>query len=184
MSLDTGQKPKKLEKNPRRDPRGPSRRYWLLKSEPGCFSFADLQAAPGDVQAWDGVRNYQARNLLRDEIRRGDGVLFYHSGIKTPAIVGIAQVTREGYPDHTARDPRSDHFDPRSSEENPRWYMVDVRALVALPHPLHLDELRRHPVLAGMEVVRRGNRLSVQPVTAAQWQAVLEMVGLADPLSE
>jgi predicted RNA-binding protein with PUA-like domain len=162
----------------------PERRYWLMKSEPGCFSFADLSAAPKQTQPWDGVRNYQARNLLRDEVQRGDGVLFYHSNVKSPAIVGIAQVVRAGYPDHTARDPRSDHFDPGCTEEDPRWYMVDVRALVQLPQSLTLDALRGNPDLDGMEVLRRGSRLSVQPVTAAQWRAVLAMAGLPDPLSD
>jgi len=161
----------------------PSRSYWLMKSEPNCFSIADLAASPNGVSPWDGVRNYQVRNLLRDTVAVGDGVLFYHSGIPEPAIVGLARVVRSGYPDHTALDPRSDHFDPRASDENPVWYMVDVQYLDALAHPLTREDLRRHPVLSQMEVLKRGNRLSVQPVTEKQWRAVLEISAIDDPLS-
>lgn len=156
-----------------------------MKSEPTCFSFDDLKNCPGGVDHWDGVRNYQARNLLRDEIRIGDGILFYHSNTKEPAIVGIAQVVRSGYPDHTALDPRADHFDPKASEENPIWFMVNVRYVTPLSRSLSREELRRHPVTAGMEVMRKGNRLSVQPVSEPQWRAVLELGGLLnDPLEE
>ncbi|MBE0501643.1 MAG: EVE domain-containing protein [Desulfuromonadales bacterium] len=152
------------------------RRFWLMKSEPDCFSFDDLlNDHPDRVTSWDGVRNYQARNLLRDEIQVGDGVLFYHSNIKQPAIVGIASVVRAGYPDHTALDPRSDHFDPRASEEKPIWYMVDLQAVAPLPFPLTREALRQHPVLSGMDVLRRGNRLSVQPVTAQQWLSIQKL---------
>lgn len=157
-----------------------TRRYWLMKSEPGCFSFADLENRPNGTEHWDGVRNYQARNFLRDEIKAGDGVLFYHSNIKEPAIVGLARVVREGYPDHTALDPRSDHFDPRASEENPLWFMVDVQYVAPLPHPLTRSELQAHPVLRGMDVLKKGNRFSVQPVRPEEWQAVLEIAGLQD----
>ncbi len=164
------------------DPTGISQeRFWLMKSEPDCFSFDDLAARPDGIESWDGVRNFKARNLLRDEIRVGDGVLFYHSSIAEPAIVGIARVVRSGYPDHTALDPRSDHFDPKASPEHPIWYMVDVQHVAPLTHPLTRDDLRRHPVLAGMEVLRKGNRLSVQPVTAEQWRTVLEVGGVRDP---
>lgn len=160
-----------------------ARRYWLMKSEPDCFSFSDLRDRPDRTEHWDGVRNYQARNLLRDELTPGDGVLFYHSNIPRPHIVGIAEVVRGGYPDHTALDPRSDHFDPRAGESNPIWYMVDVRYVAPLPQPLDREALRRHPVLQGMDVLRKGNRLSVQPVTAGQWRAVLELAGISDPLA-
>ena len=159
------------------------RRFWLMKSEPDCFSFDDLKRAPDQTTHWDGVRNYQARNLLRDEIRSGDGVLFYHSNISQPAIVGLAQVVRDGYPDHTALDPRSDHFDTRASENKPIWFMVDVQYAADLARPLTRDMLRNHPVLSGMDVLRMGNRLSVQPVTEEQWQAVLEMGGAQDPFA-
>ena len=153
-------------------------RYWLMKSEPGCFSIEDLEHSPGQTASWDGVRNYQARNLLRDEIRVGDKVLFYHSSCAEPAIVGLAEVVRGGYPDHTAQDPRSEHFDPKATPVNPIWYMVDIRLVPRLPRPVTRDDLRAHPVLAGMKVLQRGSRLSVQPVTADEWQAVLEIAGL------
>ena len=152
-----------------------SRRYWLMKTEPGCFSFEDLRNRPCGVEHWDGVRNFQARNLLRDEIKVGDGVLFYHSNIKLPAVVGIARVVREGYPDATALDPRSEHFDPRATAESPIWYRVDIRYEAPLAHPLTRDDLRHHPLLAAMEVLKKGNRLSVQPVTAEQWRAVMSV---------
>jgi len=160
------------------------RRYWLMKSEPLCFSFADLGRCPDGIDHWDGVRNFQARNLLRDEIKVGDGVLFYHSNIKEPAIVGLARIVREGYPDPTALDPRSDHFDPRASDENPIWYMVDVQYVAPLSRPLSREDLRTHPRLAGMGVLRKGNRLSVQPVTGEEWRAVLELGGVDDPHAE
>ena len=145
--------------------------YWLMKSEPDCFSIDDLKAV--DSEPWDGVRNYQARNMLRDQIKVGDGVLFYHSNCKEPAIVGIAEVVREGYPDHTALDTREKHFDPKSTDEKPIWYMVDVKYIRHLEKPLTRDDLRRHPVLSGMGVLRKGNRLSVMPVTAEQWQLIV-----------
>lgn len=153
-------------------------RFWLLKSEPSSFSFADLQARPGGVEHWDGVRNFQARNFLRDEIKVGDGVLFYHSNIAEPAIVGVARVVRAGYPDFTARDPGNEHFDPRATDAAPIWYMVDVQAVAALPQPLTRQMLMAHPLLGNMAVLRRGNRLSVQEVTAEEWRAVLASGGL------
>jgi predicted RNA-binding protein with PUA-like domain len=157
-----------------------TRRYWLMKSEPGCFSIDDLQHRPDGISPWDGVRNYQARNFLRDAVQVGDGVLFYHSNISEPAIVGVARVVRSGYPDHTAWDPESAHFDPRSSTAAPIWYMVDVQYLAHLPRPLSRDNLRHHPQLSNMEVLRRGSRLSIQPVTAGQWRDALLAGGLAD----
>lgn len=159
-----------------------ARRYWLMKSEPGAFSIEDLKESKNSTAYWDGVRNYQARNFLRDEIKTGDGVLFYHSNIARPAIVGLAEVVREGYPDHTALDPNSDHYDPKATKDNPRWYMVDIRFLAHLPEPLDRKALGHHPVLSNMEVMKKGSRLSVQPVTPDQWQAVLEASGVAAPL--
>lgn len=159
-----------------------ARRYWLMKSEPGCYSLEDLQMEKDQITHWDGVRNYQARNLLRDSIKSGDGVLFYYSNIKEPAIVGIAQVVREGYPDHTALDPQGDHFDPKATSDNPIWYMVDVQYRLTLPFPLTRERLREHPVLSGMGVLKRGNRLSVQEATLNEWDAVLAMAGVGDPL--
>ncbi len=157
--------------------------YWLMKSEPDCFSIDDLKAMPNGVEHWDGVRNYQARNLLRDDIKVGDGILFYHSNTTEPAIVGLAKVVREGYPDHTALDPGEKHFDPKSDPDNPRWYMVDVQYRCHLPFKLTRDFLREHPVLSSMGVLKKGNRLSVQPVEPAQWQAVLAVVDMEDPLN-
>ncbi|PLX73918.1 MAG: EVE domain-containing protein, partial [Desulfuromonas sp.] len=136
---------------------------------------------PDGIDHWDGVRNYQARNFLRDEIAEGDGVLFYHSNTKVPAIVGLAQVVRSGYPDFTAFDPTEKHFDPKSDPQNPTWYMVDVSYICHLPFQLDRDFLRSHPVLAGMGVLRKGNRLSVQPVSKEQWRAVFEVAGVEDP---
>jgi len=156
--------------------------YWLMKSEPDCFSIDDLQQRPRETEPWDGVRNYQARNFLRDEIKAGDGVLFYHSNCPEPAIVGLAKVVRGGYPDHTALDPGEKHFDPKASTENPIWYMVDVKYLCHLPTPLTRDDLRRHPLLCKMGVLRRGDRLSVQPVAADEWSAILALNKIDDPL--
>jgi predicted RNA-binding protein with PUA-like domain len=157
--------------------------YWLMKSEPSCFSLDDLKRLPNGTEHWDGVRNYQARNLLRDEIKTGDGILFYHSNCLEPAIVGLAKVVREGYPDHTARDPREKHFDPKATDDKPIWYMVDVQYLCHLPKPLSRADLRRHPLLSGMGVLRKGNRLSVQPVTLLEWQTILALNDIQDPLT-
>jgi predicted RNA-binding protein with PUA-like domain len=154
------------------------RRFWLLKSEPEVFSIADLEAAPGKTTFWDGVRNYQARNFLRDEMRVGDGVLFYHSNADPPAIAGLAEVVRAGYPDHTAFDPKSDHYDPKSKPDAPTWFMVDVRHVKTFARPLGLDELRAVKGLEGMELLRKGSRLSVQPVTAAEWKIVTGLAGV------
>ena len=145
---------------------------WLMKTEPGSFSLDDLRNSPGGTAPWDGVRNYQSRNTMRDLMKRGDRVLIYHSGQKHPAIVGIASVAREAYPDHTAWNPESDHFDPRGTAEHPVWLMVDVRFEAALPRPLTLNELRAVPELAGMVLLRKGMRLSVQPVTEAQFRVI------------
>lgn len=159
-------------------------RFWLLKSEPSCFSFADLQARPGGVEHWDGVRNFQARNFLRDEIKVGDGVLFYHSNIPEPAIVGVARVVRSGYPDFTARDPGHEHFDPRATDAAPIWYMIDVQAVAALPQPLTRQMLMSHPLLGSMAVLKRGNRLSVQEVSTEEWRGVLSAGGLSVHMRE
>ena len=151
--------------------------YWLFKSEPGCFSIDDLKSRPGMTEHWDGVRNYQARNFLRDEVKTGDRVLFYHSNIPEPAVVGIAEVVREGYPDFTSLDPASEHFDPKSSVENPIWYMVDVRYVEAFKRPVTLERIKGNPLLAGMALVKR-SRLSIQPVTPEQWRVILTMGGV------
>lgn len=151
--------------------------YWLMKSEPNAFSIDDLTAMPEQTEHWDGVRNYQARNMLRDQMQVGDLAFFYHSNCTMPGIVGIMEVVREGYPDHTALDPQSKHFDPKSSPEAPRWFMVDVRYLRHTGRLIPLAELKEHEALKNMPLVRKGNRLSVMPVTAAEWQAILRLEG-------
>jgi len=150
-------------------------RYWLFKSEPDCFSFADLCAAPGRTTGWDGVRNFQARNFLRDDVQVGDGVLYYHSNGDPPAIVGLAEVVEAAHPDPTAFDPSADHHDPKSRAEAPTWYLVSIRAVRAIDPPLSLPRLREISGLAGMELLRKGSRLSIQPVRAEEWEAVLEL---------
>jgi len=148
-------------------------RYWLMKSEPGAFSIDDLASRPGQTEPWDGVRNYQARNMMRDEMKVGDPVFFYHSNCEVPGIVGIARIAREAYPDHTAFDPQHIHFDPGSDPANPRWLMVDVQFERRLKRTIPLSELKDRPELDGFALVRRGNRLSVMPVTLAQWEFIL-----------
>ncbi len=151
--------------------------YWLFKSEPDCFSFADLQASPGRTTGWDGVRNFQARNFLRDQIRVGDGVIFYHSGANPPAIAGLAVVVEAGHPDPTAFDPSADHPDPKSRPDAPTWYQVKIRADRPIDPPLPLPKLREVAALASMELLRKGSRLSIQPVRDGEWRAI---VALAD----
>ncbi len=151
--------------------------HWLFKTEPSAFSIDDLKSRPDMTEHWDGVRNYQARNFLRDEIKAGDLVFIYHSNIPEPAVVGIAQVVREGYPDFTALDPASEHFDPKSSVGNPIWYMVDVRFLEACRHPVTLEQIKGNPLLAGMLLVKR-SRLSIQPVAPEEWRIILTMGGV------
>lgn len=148
--------------------------YWLLKSEPKCYSFQDLLAEPDRTTGWDGVRNYQARNFLRDRIQVGDEVFFYHSNADPPCIAGIAEVVRAGHPDPTAFDPASDHHDPKSDPDNPTWYQVAIRAVRAIEPPIGLPELGGIPALAGMELLRKGSRLSIQPVRKEEWQAILK----------
>jgi predicted RNA-binding protein with PUA-like domain len=153
-------------------------KYWLLKTEPESFSIQDLQDAPKQTTFWDGVRNYQARNTLRDDMKIGDRVLFYHSNADPPAIVGVAKVVKEGYPDHTAWDETNHHFDPGSTPEKPRWYMVDIQLERIFARPLGLDHLRTVKALAKMELLRKGSRLSVQPVTAEEFKEVLKQAGV------
>ncbi|SEP15857.1 EVE domain-containing protein [Aquisalimonas asiatica] len=150
--------------------------YWLMKSEPDVFGIDDLADCPNQTDHWDGVRNYQARNMMRDQMQQGDQVLFYHSNTKVPGVVGIAEVVREGYPDHTAFDPEDPHYDPKSDPDNPRWYMVDIRFVRKLDRTISLTELKElkdRPEMADMPLVRKGNRLSVMPVTPEQWQFIL-----------
>lgn len=149
--------------------------YWLFKSEPSCFSIDDLKRRPKQTEHWDGVRNYQVRNLLRDKIKQGDLGFFYHSSCTPPGIAGIIEVVKEGYPDNTAWDSQSDHFDPASSPENPRWYMVDVKLIKKFPRLITLNEIKSHSTLQHMLINRRGNRLSITPVTASEWRVIIEL---------
>lgn len=149
--------------------------YWLLKSEPSVFGIDDLRAAPARRTFWDGVRNYQARNLLRDRMRKGDLAFFYHSSCAEPAIVGIVEITSAGYPDPTAFDPGDPHYDPKSDPASPRWYGVDVRLERRLRRPVTLQTLRSEPALARMQLLQRGNRLSVMPVSEREWNTILAL---------
>ena len=148
-------------------------KYWLLKSEPDVFSLEDLKNCPNQTEPWDGIRNYQARNLMRDEMKVGDQAFFYHSRQAEPAIVGTVKVVREAYPDHTSWDPSSKYFDEKSSLENPRWLMVDVQFESEFLRPVTLKELRGVPELKEMFLLRKGMRLSVQPVTEEEFQLIL-----------
>lgn len=152
-------------------------RHWLLKTEPGAFSWDDLMKAPDRTSSWDGVRNYAARNFMRD-MRTGDLAFFYHSSTDPSAIIGIAEIVREAYPDPTQFDAKDDHFDPKSKRDEPTWSMVDVRARQALPKPLTLAELRGAKGLEKMELLRKGSRLSVMPVSPEEWKVVCRMAGV------
>ena len=149
--------------------------YWLMKSEPSECSIDDLGAAPRQTVAWVGVRNYQSRNYMRDQMRVGDGVLFYHSSCPQPGVAGLAEVASAAYPDATQFEPGNDYYDAKSSRAEPRWLHVDVR-LVRKTKLLSLHEMRQAPTLATMLVLRRGNRLSITPVTAAEWRAVNKLL--------
>jgi predicted RNA-binding protein with PUA-like domain len=157
--------------------------YWLFKTEPGCFSFDDLKKRPDMTEPWDGVRNFQARNFLRDTVRVGDLVLFYHSSIAEPAVVGLAEIVRAGYPDTTALDPTAEHFDPKASVENPIWYMVDLRYCEPLLKIVTLERIKQNPLLADMPLVKR-SRLSIQPVTTEEWRIILIMAGMMEGVVE
>lgn len=149
--------------------------YWLMKSEPDTFGIDDLAARKNATEHWDGVRNYQARNFMRDRMKVGDQILFYHSACKTPGVAGIARVVREAYPDHTARNPESKYYDPKASDDDPRWYMVDVQFERKLSRLITLKELKGNPALDGMALLKKGSRLSIMPVEEAHWRAVLAM---------
>ncbi len=153
-----------------------TKQYWLMKSEPDAFSIDDLRNAPRQITCWDGVRNYQARNYMR-AMKVGDQVLFYHSNADPPAIVGIAEVVRTAYPDPTQFDKKDKHYDPASDPADPRWDMVDIRFVLKFPTPLPLDLLRKQPGLKGMELLRKGSRLSVQPVRPSEWAVIVKLAG-------
>jgi len=148
-------------------------KYWLFKSEPSVYSIDDLKK--DKVTYWDGVRNYQARNFLRDEIKPGDKVLFYHSNSKTTGVFGIARVVKGGYPDFTAFDSNDPHYDPKSKREKPTWFMVDIRFEKKFKLPVTLEAIKSNPKLKSMKLVQRGNRLSVMPVTKEEFEEIVKM---------
>jgi len=150
------------------------KQYWLFKSEPESFSIADLEKAPKKTAFWDGVRNYQARNTLRDKVKLGDGVLFYHSNADPSAIVGTAEVVKAGYPDHTAWDKKDHHFDAKSDPKNPTWYMVDIKHIETFAAPITLPSLKKEKPLADM-VLLQNSRLSIQPVSEKQWNYIQKL---------
>ena len=150
-------------------------KYWLMKSEPETFGIDALKKMPKQTEHWDGVRNYQVRNMFRDEFKKGDLAFFYHSNCTPPGIVGVMEVVKEAYPDFTAFDPESHYYDPKSSVDNPRWLMVDVKFKKKFNRMISLNELRENPLLKDLAILRKGNRLSVVPVNKKEWQAILEM---------
>lgn len=149
--------------------------YWLLKSEPLTFSIDDLAARPKKTEPWEGVRNYQARNMLRDQIKKGDQAFFYHSSCPVPGIAGIVEIVKSGYPDAAAFDPDSPYYDPNSTHENPRWYRVDVKLLKKFPSIISLQNLKQESSLKNFALLQRGNRLSVMPVKVLEWECILRM---------
>ncbi len=149
--------------------------YWLFKSEPEVFGIDHLIKKPKQTEPWDGVRNYQVRNMLREQIQVGDQAFFYHSNCTPPGIAGIIEIVKAGYPDSTAWNPESKYYDPKSTPDHPRWYRVDVRFVKKFKRIITLAELRQHPLLKNMRVVRTGNRLSITPVTKEEWEVILAM---------
>ncbi|MFN5077478.1 MAG: EVE domain-containing protein [Planctomyces sp.] len=152
--------------------------YWLFKSEPEVFSIHDLQQAKGKRTSWEGIRNYQARNFLRDTAQVGDGVLFYHSNADPLAIVGTATIVKPGYPDHFAWEPDHKYFDPASTPDNPVWFMVDIRLTNIISHPVTRESLQSEPDCSQMLLLKKGSRLSIQPVTETEWRAVHRIAGI------
>lgn len=150
-------------------------RHWLMKSEPDTFGLDHLAKMPKRTTMWDGVRNYQARNMMRDDMRRGDAVFFYHSNCDEPGIVAVCEIVREAYPDPSAANPQSPYHDPKSDPANPRWVVVDVQLKRRLKRTITLAEMKAAPELANMALVRRGNRLSVMPVTPTEWTFILSL---------
>ncbi|MSQ78031.1 MAG: EVE domain-containing protein [Nitrospiraceae bacterium] len=150
--------------------------YWLMKSEPSAFSIQDLQKVRNQTTSWDGVRNFQARNFMRT-MKKGDRVLFYHSNAEPPAVMGVAEVVTEAYPDNSAFNPKDVHYDPRSTPARPLWDLVDIKLVRIFPAPIPLDRLRQEPGLKRMELLRKGSRLSVQPVRPEEWKIVLKLAG-------
>jgi predicted RNA-binding protein with PUA-like domain len=153
---------------------------WLMKSEPTTFSFDDLLASPDQISPWDGVRNYQARNFMRDVMRMGDRVLFYHSSIADPAVVGVAEVVSESYPDPTQFDEKSAYYDPKSERAKPRWWLVDVKAVAVMPKPVLRSEMHKEEALQGLSVLQKGSRLSIHPIPVEAYRVILRMGGLEE----
>ncbi|MEX0374629.1 EVE domain-containing protein [Spiribacter pallidus] len=149
--------------------------YWLMKSEPDVYGIDHLAAEPGGRDHWDGIRNYQVRNMFRDQFKVGDQAFFYHSNTKVPGIVGVMEIVSEAYPDHTAFDPNEKYYDPKSDPDKPRWLMVDVQYRRHTRRVIPLAELKADPALSQMKLVQRGNRLSVMPVSEAEWQHILDL---------
>lgn len=150
-------------------------KYWLVKSEPSCFSIDDLQQCPNKTTCWDGVRNYQARNFMRDTMSIHDKVFFYHSNCKPPGIVGVAEVVSAAYPDYTAFDPTSEHPDSNSTPEKPRWFMVDICFVKKFQTLISLERLKSYPLISDMQLLRKGNRLSVLPVSQFEWDFIMQL---------
>ncbi|BDQ03115.1 EVE domain-containing protein [Ignavibacterium sp.] len=150
-------------------------KYWLVKTEPDVFSWNDLKKSKNQTTYWDGVRNYQARNFLRDEMKKGDLVLFYHSNTEPLAVMGVCEVVREGYPDFTQFDPENNHYDPKADPKNPTWFMVDIKLKKGFKHPVTLDEIKSNPKLKNMKLIQRGNRLSVMPLTKEEFDEINKM---------
>jgi len=148
--------------------------YWLMKSEPDVFGIDDLKKVK--TEPWDGVRNYQARNMMRDQMQVGDMVFFYHSNCDVPGIVGQMKVVKKGYPDHTAFDPTCKYYDPKSDKSNPRWFMVDVKFVKKFNRTISLAELKENDDLVDMPLVRKGNRLSIMPVSESEWEIIMAML--------
>lgn len=151
------------------------KKFWLIKSEPNVFSLDDLKKSKNQTTGWDGVRNYQARNFMRDEMKNGDQVLFYYSSTDPNAIVGVCEVVKECYPDHTQFDSKSDHFDPKADPKNPTWIMVDIKFVKEFKNPVTLDAIRANPKLKNMRLIQRGNRLSVMPVEKSEFDEIAKM---------
>ena len=151
------------------------KKYWLFKSEPGNYSFQDLLAEDDKTAEWDGVRNYQVRNFMRDDMKVGDGVLFYHSSAKPTAVMGTATIVREAYPDSTAWEPGAKYYDPKSNPDDPTWLMVDIQADQVFNRPVTLQEIKQNPRLQGMMLVKRGVRLSIQPVDKQDWDEIVTL---------
>ena len=152
-----------------------TKKYWLVKSEPESFSIDDLAKSKNKTTYWDGVRNYQARNFIRDEMKKGDGVLYYHSNSDPLAVVGACEVVKDGYPDHTQFDSKNLHFDPKAKKENPAWFMVDIKLVKKFRNVVTLEKIKANPKLKKMRLNQKGNRLSVMPVTKVEWDEIQKM---------